>query len=63
MVGNHVVPGAARNKAGTALGASTGNYDADGNAVNMHAVACGELYHRELPVRWTHYVSECLPLR
>ena len=63
MVGNHAVPGAARNKAGRALGASRGIFDADGNAVDVHAVARGELYLHELPVRWTHYASQCLPLR
>ena len=63
MVGNHAVPGAATAKAGRALGVSRGNFDDDGNAVNVHAVACGELYLHELPVRWTHYASQCLPLR
>ena len=59
----HAVPGAARNKAGQALGVSRGIFDDDGNAVNVHAVASGELYLHELPVRWTHYASQCLPLR
>ena len=63
MVGTHAVPGDATAKSGTALGASRGNFDDDGNAVNVHAVACGELYLHELPVRWTHYASQCLPLR
>ena len=63
VVGTHAVPGAASAKAGQALGASRGIFDADGNGVNVHAAACGELYLHELPVRWTHYVSECLPLR
>jgi hypothetical protein len=63
LFANHVVPGGATAKAGKALGTGSGNFDADGNTVDVNAAARGELYLHELPVRWTHYVSECLPLR
>ena len=46
----HAVPGAATNKAGLALGTGSGNFDADGNTVDVHAAARGvhAPYHMQL---------------